>query len=87
MNGILSLISSHFACPDCSCAQAVEEELKKEFTDDQRAEAWDKAAKAVKTHHDELVEQWQKAMDSVLVYVRLCSHDYYPKIHTCIVDD
>ncbi|KAM5543415.1 hypothetical protein V8D89_002666 [Ganoderma adspersum] len=53
--------------------KAVEEELKKEFTDEQRAEAWNKAAKAVKTHHDELVEQWQKAMDSVLVYAGLFS--------------
>ena len=83
----LCLLSSHFTCPDSSCAQAVEEELKKEFTDDQRAEAWNKAAKAVKTHHDELVESWQKAMDSVLVYVRLCPHEYYPNIHPSAVDD
>ncbi|PIL23222.1 hypothetical protein GSI_14531 [Ganoderma sinense ZZ0214-1] len=53
--------------------RVVEEELKKEFTDKERAEAWDKAAKAVKTHHDELVERWQKAMDSVLVYAGLFS--------------
>ena len=30
---------------------------------------WNEAARVVKTYHDELVEQWQKAMDSVLVYV------------------
>ncbi|PIL23223.1 hypothetical protein GSI_14532 [Ganoderma sinense ZZ0214-1] len=53
--------------------KAEDEQLKKEFTDEQRAEAWNKAAQAVKTHHDELVEQWQKAMDSVLVYAGLSS--------------
>ena len=60
----------------------IEEALKKEFTEDQKAAAWDKAEKAVKTHHDELVDQWQKAMDSVLVYVCLYSRDNYPATHT-----
>ncbi|PIL23224.1 hypothetical protein GSI_14533 [Ganoderma sinense ZZ0214-1] len=53
--------------------KAVEEQLKEEFTDEQRAEAWNKAAQAVKTHHDELVERWQRAMDSILVYAGLFS--------------
>lgn len=47
----------------------VKEELKQEFSEEERAKLWNEAARVVKTYHDELVEQWQKAMDSVLVYV------------------
>ena len=51
--------------------QAIKEQLKQEFTEEERAKAWHEAAQVVKTCHDELVEQWQKAMDTVLVYVSL----------------
>ncbi|PIL23218.1 hypothetical protein GSI_14527 [Ganoderma sinense ZZ0214-1] len=53
--------------------EVITDELKKEFTDEQRAKAWDDASGAVKTYHNELVEQWQKAMDSLLVYAGLFS--------------
>lgn len=70
--------STVVAYSDNSWAQAVEEQLKNEFTDEQRAKAWDNAAKAVKTHHDELVKQWQDTMDSILVYVRFHFHEVFP---------
>ncbi|KAI1787537.1 hypothetical protein LXA43DRAFT_1098170 [Ganoderma leucocontextum] len=53
--------------------KVVKEQLKNEFTEEERTKAWDNAATAVKTYHDELIEQWQKAMDSVLVYAGLFS--------------
>ncbi|KAM5543416.1 hypothetical protein V8D89_002667, partial [Ganoderma adspersum] len=53
--------------------KAVNEQLKNDFSDEERAKAWEHAAKAVKAYHDELVEQWQKAMDSLLVYAGLFS--------------
>ena len=51
--------------------QAIREEMRREFSEEERAKAWHGAAQVVKTYHDELVEQWQKAMDTVLVYVSI----------------
>ena len=48
-----------------------------DFTEEEKANAWREAAKAVKTYHDELVEQWQKAMDTLLVYVSICIHSFH----------
>ncbi|KAI1787531.1 hypothetical protein LXA43DRAFT_704461 [Ganoderma leucocontextum] len=53
--------------------KAIKAELAQEFTKEETAKVWNDAAKAVKTYHDELVEQWQKAMDTLLVYAGLFS--------------
>ncbi len=55
-------------------SQNVKAELIQEFTEEEKANVWKDAAKAVKTYHDELVEQWQKAMDTLLVYVSVFAY-------------
>ncbi|KAM5533779.1 hypothetical protein V8D89_012554 [Ganoderma adspersum] len=52
----------------------IEAERIPEFTEEEKAKVWKDAANAVQTYHDELVEQWQKAMDTLLVYVSIFSY-------------
>ncbi|TFK93341.1 hypothetical protein K466DRAFT_478823, partial [Polyporus arcularius HHB13444] len=49
------------------------EELCEEYDEDHRAKAWTNAADAVKTYHDELINRWNKEMDTLLVYAGLFS--------------
>ncbi|RPD69457.1 hypothetical protein L226DRAFT_616851 [Lentinus tigrinus ALCF2SS1-7] len=49
------------------------EELCEEYDEEQRAKAWTAAAHAVKTYHDELIDRWNKEMDTLLVYAGLFS--------------
>ena len=45
------------------------EERKKDFTEEEKKNAWDETAKVVKTYSDELVDRWNKEIDTLLVYV------------------
>lgn len=40
------------------------------FTDKERMKAWKETSDIVKTYTDGLVEQWNKDIDTLLVYVR-----------------
>ncbi|KAM5538441.1 hypothetical protein V8D89_007774 [Ganoderma adspersum] len=51
----------------------VEEELVQEISEEEKVKVWNDAAETVKTYHDELVQGWQVAMDSLLVYAGLFS--------------
>ena len=44
-------------------------ERKDDFTEEEKKDAWDKTAEVVKTYSDELVERWNKEIDTLLVYV------------------
>ena len=46
------------------------EERKKDFTEEEKKNAWDETAKVVKTYSDETVARWIAEMDTLLVYVR-----------------
>ena len=48
------------------------EERKNDFTEEEKKKAWDEIAGIVKTHSDELVDRWNKEIDTLLVYV--CAH-------------
>ncbi|TFK87246.1 hypothetical protein K466DRAFT_599650 [Polyporus arcularius HHB13444] len=49
------------------------ETRKSFFTDEQRAEAWEETAIIVKTYSDEMIERWNKEIDTLLVYAGLFS--------------
>ena len=50
------------------------EERKKDFTEEEKKNAWDETAKVVKTYSDELVNRWNTEIDTLLVYVSVgCS--------------
>ena len=50
------------------------EERENDFTEEEKKEAWDKTAKVVKIYSDELVDRWNKEIDTLLVYVSVeCS--------------
>ncbi|KAI1783244.1 hypothetical protein LXA43DRAFT_977208 [Ganoderma leucocontextum] len=51
----------------------LEQEIKTEFTDQEKTDVWKKYAETVRTHHDELVGRWQKDMDNLLIYASLFS--------------
>ena len=51
------------------------EARKSFFTEKQRADAWDKTAKIVKTYSDEMIDRWNKEIDTLLVYVRPVPHN------------
>ncbi|KAI1797257.1 hypothetical protein LXA43DRAFT_404059 [Ganoderma leucocontextum] len=53
--------------------KVVEEELLQEISDEEKTKVWNEAAETVKTYHDELVQRWQVAMDSLLVFAGLFS--------------
>ena len=43
---------------------------EKDFTEEERGEAWKVVDQAVKTYSDEMVQRWIAEMDTLLVYVR-----------------
>ncbi|KAI0698853.1 hypothetical protein C8Q76DRAFT_587081, partial [Earliella scabrosa] len=43
------------------------------FTEEEKKDAWDKTASVVKTYSDELVDRWNKEIDTLLVYAGLFS--------------
>ena len=45
------------------------EERENDFTEEEKKEAWDEIAGIVKTYSDELVDRWNKEIDTLLVYV------------------
>ena len=45
------------------------EERQKDFTEEEKKNAWDETANVVKTYSDELVDRWNKEIDTLLVYV------------------
>ncbi|KAI0744415.1 hypothetical protein C8Q76DRAFT_637597, partial [Earliella scabrosa] len=49
------------------------EERKQDFTEEEKKEAWDKTAEVVKKYSDELIDQWNKEIDTLLVYAGLFS--------------
>ena len=48
------------------------ENREKDFTEEERSNAWKVVDAAVKTYSDEMVQRWIAEMDTLLVYVRLC---------------
>ncbi|KAI0698852.1 hypothetical protein C8Q76DRAFT_248362 [Earliella scabrosa] len=48
-------------------------ERKDDFTEEEKKEAWDKTADVVKIYSDELVDRWNKEIDTLLVYAGLFS--------------
>ena len=46
-------------------------ELQEEFSEEQKSQVWQNAAEAVKEFHDEMIDRWQKEMDSLLVFVSI----------------
>lgn len=50
----------------------VEEELLQGISEEEKTKVWNDATESVKTYHDELVQRWQVAMDSLLVHVSYC---------------
>ncbi|KAI0704106.1 hypothetical protein C8Q76DRAFT_823743 [Earliella scabrosa] len=44
-----------------------------DFTEDEKKDAWDKTARVVKAYSDELVDRWNKEIDTLLVYAGLFS--------------
>ncbi|KAI1783248.1 hypothetical protein LXA43DRAFT_1134034, partial [Ganoderma leucocontextum] len=53
--------------------QELRKELQEEFSEEEKAQVWQNAAEAVKEFHDEMIERWQKEMDSLLVFAGLLS--------------
>ncbi|KAI0698842.1 hypothetical protein C8Q76DRAFT_685390 [Earliella scabrosa] len=49
------------------------EEREHDFSEEEKKEAWDEIAGIVKTYSDELVERWNKEIDTLLVYAGLFS--------------
>ncbi|RDX49634.1 hypothetical protein OH76DRAFT_521685 [Lentinus brumalis] len=43
------------------------------FTEEQRTDAWNETANIVKTYSDELIERWNKEIDTLLIYAGLFS--------------
>ncbi|PIL23291.1 hypothetical protein GSI_14601 [Ganoderma sinense ZZ0214-1] len=53
--------------------EELRKELQEEFSEEQKAQVWQNAAEAVKEFHDEMIDRWQKEMDSLLVFAGLLS--------------
>ena len=49
------------------------QERNNDFTEKEKKEAWDEIAGLVKTYSDELVDRWNKEIDTLLVYVCVVS--------------
>ena len=47
----------------------LEQEIKGEFTTQEKIDVWKTYAEAVQVHHDGLIGRWQKDMDNLLIYV------------------
>lgn len=43
------------------------------YTQEQKAEAWSKAAGMVQTYSDEMIKRWKEEIDTYLVFVRRCT--------------
>ncbi len=54
------------------------ESRKTFFTEEQHRQAWEATADIVKKASDEMVERWNKEIDTLLVYVRL-SQSWYQR--------
>ena len=48
-------------------------EGRNDFTEEEKKKAWDETAQRVKEYSDELVERWNKEIDTLLVYVCVVS--------------
>lgn len=50
--------------------QKLLEERKNICTDEEKAKAWTDVADMVKTYSDDMIERWNKQIDTYLVFVR-----------------
>ncbi|KAI0761060.1 hypothetical protein BD413DRAFT_592789 [Trametes elegans] len=68
------MVHAHNVLPNSRVhAQLLEEQRKSLYTEEQQAHAWSTAADMVKIYSDELVDRWNKEIDTYLVYAGLFS--------------